>query len=91
MQPVAYEQVPNPKGQESSVPAKKSPPKAPMPEEIPPPPNPRAVDKSSDAAARQIDASGEQTSWIFLPPPEKKSEQLIEAQVPPRPSERVTR
>ncbi len=91
MQPVAYEQIPKPKGQESSVPEKKSPPKAPLPEEIPPPPNPSNVENSRPAPAKQVNASQEQKSWIFSSPPEKKPEQLIEAQLPPRPSERVTR
>ncbi len=91
MQPVSYERASKPKGQESSAPAKKSQFKAPLPEEIPPPPITSDVDKSSAAVPKQPNATQEQTSWIFSTPPEKKPEQLIEAQLPPRPSERATR
>jgi hypothetical protein len=91
-QPVVYEQIPKTqKAQESSVPRKKSAPKAPVPEEIPPPPEPRDVGKSGAAVPRPGIAAEEQSTWIFSPQPEKGSEQLIEAQLPPRPSERATR
>jgi hypothetical protein len=91
MQPVSYEQAPKPKEQPSIASAKKSPPKAPLPEDIPPPPIASDVEKSGAAIPKQLSAPQEQTSWIFSPPPEKKLDQLIEAQLPPRPSERVTR
>jgi hypothetical protein len=93
MQPVAYEQIQNqkPTGQESSLPVKKSQSKAPLPEEIPPPPNPSGNNQSGAAVPKQLSALQEQTSWIFYPPGERKPDRLIEAQLPPRPSERVTR
>ena len=91
MQPVSYERTSKPKEQTSSAPAKKTQPKAPLPEEIPPPPVASDVDKSGAAVPKQLSATQEQTSWIFSPPPEKKPDQLIEAQLPPRPSERATR
>ena len=91
-QPVVYEPVPKAKkGQASSDPGKKSASQAPVPEEISPPPNPPNVGKSGATVPKQLHTSDEVTSWIFSPQPEKRSEQLIEAQVPPRPSERVTR
>jgi len=91
MQPASYERVSKPKEQTSLASAKKSPPKAPLPEEIPPPPIASDVDKSGAAVPKQLSGPQEQTSWIFSPQPEKKSDQLIEAQLPPRPSERATR
>jgi hypothetical protein len=91
MQPVPYEQAPKLKEQKSVASVKKSPPKAPLPSEIPPEPVPSKVDRSGSTATKQVSATQEQTSWIFAPLPEKKSEQLIEAQLPPRPSERATR
>jgi hypothetical protein len=91
VQPVSYERASKPKEQTSFASAKKSPPKAPLPEEIPPPPIASDVDKSGAAVPKQLSAAQEQTSWIFSPPPEKKPDQLIEAQLPPRPSERATR
>jgi hypothetical protein len=91
MQPVYYERASKPEEQTSVASAKKSPPKAPLPEEIPPSPIASDVDKPGAAVPKQVSAPQEQTSWIFSPPPEKKPEQLIEAQLPPRPSERVIR
>jgi len=91
MQPVSYEKAPIPKERESSVPAKNSQPKAPLPEEIPPPPITSDMDKSGTSVPRQLDMPRESSSWIFSSPPVKKPEQLIEAQLPPRPSERGTR
>ena len=91
MQPVSYEQAPKPKEQTSLVSVKKSPPKSTMPEEPPLPPIASNVAKSGAAVSKQASATQEQTSWIFAPPPEKKPDLLIEAQLPPRPSERVTR
>jgi hypothetical protein len=70
--------------------AKKTGSKAPMPEEIPPSPVASDIDKSSAAVPRQLDAPRE-SSWIFSSPPEIKPEKLIEAQLPPQPSERATR
>jgi hypothetical protein len=91
MQPVSYEPVSKPKEHTSNASVKKSPPKAPLPEDIPEPPIASGVGKSGVAVPKPASATQEQTSWIFAPLPEKKSEQLIEAQLPPRPSERATR
>jgi hypothetical protein len=91
MQPVSYEKAPIPKERESSGPIKKSQPKALLPEDIPPPPIISDMDKSGAAIPRRLVAAQEPSSWIFSSPPEKKPEQLIEAQLPPRPSERGTR
>ncbi|MGD0516763.1 MAG: hypothetical protein ABSA26_04440 [Thermoguttaceae bacterium] len=91
MQPVSYEKAPIPKERESSSPIKKPQPKAPLPEVIPPPPITSDMDKSGEAVPRRLDTARETSSWIFSSPGEKKPEQLIEAQLPPRPSERGTR
>jgi hypothetical protein len=106
LQPVSYEQVSKTTEQTSLVSAKKTQPIAIMPEEPPLPPisfnvakssavilkqKSAPVAKSSAVVPKQISAPQEQTSWIFSPPPEKKPDQLIEAQLPPRPSERATR
>lgn len=91
MQAVSSDPTPKQKEKERGATAssKKSQPKAPMPEEIPAPPVVSDVDKSAAAVPRQLDVPREPSSWIFSPPPETKPEKLIEAQLPPRPSERA--
>jgi hypothetical protein len=91
MQPVAYQQAAKQKERVASAPKKKSPPKAPLPEEIPAPPVASNIEKTVAAAPRQLNIPPEPTSWIFSPPPESKPDQLSEALLPPRPSERAAR
>jgi hypothetical protein len=83
------------KDQATSTPAKKiqSRPKAPLPEEIPPPPVDSELEKSAATAPRQLDIPPEPQSWVFSPPvaDTKKSEPLVEAQLQPGPSERTTK
>ena len=56
MQPVSYQQASKPKEQRSLASEKKSPPKAPLPGEIPPPPIASDVDKSGAAVSKQLSA-----------------------------------
>jgi hypothetical protein len=93
MQPVSFDPAPNPKPKklESSVQSKKSQLKAPLPDEIPLPPVVSETDKSAAASPRQLNVPSEPSSWIFSPTSEVKPDQLSEAQLPPRPSERATR
>lgn len=91
MHPASYAPAPIEKKRESSAPSKKSQSKAPMPEVIPPPPPVFDPDRSAMVVPRQLDVPREPSSWIFSPPPETKSAPLVEAKLPPPPSERGAR
>jgi hypothetical protein len=91
LQPTSYNPPPKPKEREASLQSKLSPPKAPLPDEIPSPPVISETDKSAAAAPRHLNDPSEPSSWIFSPTSEKKPDQLSEAQLPPRPSERAAR
>ncbi len=90
MQPAHFEATVPEKKPKLPVLPETAKPKALKPEEIPPPP-PVPKGEKSGAVLEKMDVPAEPPSWFFTASPEKKSNQLIEAQLPPRPSEPATR
>ncbi len=91
MQPASNDPGASQKAVETAASLKKPRPKATRPKEIPAPPGESEVDSSAAAVPRQLNVPREPWSWIFSTSPEKKAEPVVEAQVPPWPSERATR
>jgi hypothetical protein len=90
VQPTSFDTNSPEKKASSLAPPKRSSPKEPPPELIPPPP-PTLKGEKSAAVPRKMEVAPEPSSWLFSSASDKKPDPVIEAQLPPRPSEPATK